>query len=120
MVAKVKKHASVSQYSDNIYVIASEGGDYTPSEIFPQNNLFKNLHILKNEFDYIFLEGPPLNDFSDSRELAQYAEKIIAVFSADHSMKLIDKESIKFYNELGDKFCGAILNKVDLQNINVT
>lgn len=120
LIAKVKKHASVSQYSDNIYVIGSEGGDYTPSEIFPKNNLLKNLHILKNEFDYIFLEGPPLNDFSDSRELAQYAEKIIAVFSASHSMKLIDKESIKFYNELGDKFCGAILNKVDLQNINVT
>jgi len=105
--------------SGNIFVIGSEGGDYTPSEILPRKNILHYLPELKKEFDYIFLEGPPLNDFSDSKELSQYVEGVIAVFSASEIIKQIDKESIKFFRDLGHKFIGAILNMVDFKNVNV-
>jgi len=71
-----------------------------------------------NEFDYIFLEGPPLNDFSDSKELIQYVDGIVAVFSAVHVIKQIDKESIRFLKDLNGKFTGSVLNMIDLENIN--
>jgi Mrp family chromosome partitioning ATPase/uncharacterized protein involved in exopolysaccharide biosynthesis len=102
-----------------IYAIGSEGGDYTPSEILPRENLLQHLQLLTSDFDYIFLEGPPLNDFSDSRELAQYVDGVIAVFSAQDEIKQIDKQSISFFRELNGKFTGSILNMVDLKNINV-
>jgi len=73
---------------------------------------------LTGDFDYIFLEGPPLNDFSDSKELIQYVDGVIAVFSATHIIKQIDKESIQFLKDLNGKFCGSILNKVDPENVN--
>jgi polysaccharide biosynthesis transport protein len=103
-----------------VYAIGAEGGDYTPSEILPRENILHHLHALTSEFDYIFLEGPPLNDFSDSKELAQYVDGVIAVFSATHIIKQIDKQSIAFFKELNGKFCGSILNMVDLKNINVS
>ncbi len=102
----------------NIYVIGSEGGDYTPLEILPKENILNKLYLLEPEFDYIFLEGPPLNDFSDSKELLQYVDGVVAVFSATHIIKQIDKESIKFFKELDGKFCGSVLNKVDFENVN--
>ncbi len=102
----------------SIYAIGSEGGDYTPSEILPRENLLHHLHSLTGEFDYIFLEGPPLNDFSDSKELAQYVDGVIAVFSANHVMKQIDKQSMAFFKELNGKFSGCILNMVDMSNVN--
>jgi polysaccharide biosynthesis transport protein len=102
-----------------IYAIGSEGGDYTPSEILPRENLLQHLQLLVSDFDYIFLEGPPLNDFSDSRELAQYVDGVIAVFSAQDVIKQIDKQSITFFKELNGKFTGSVLNMVDLKNINV-
>ena len=101
----------------SVFAIGSEGGDYTPSEILPRENLLHHLNELTAEFDYIFLEGPPLNDFSDSKELAQYVEGVIAVFSAQHIIKQIDKQSIVFFKELNGKFCGSILNMVDLKNV---
>ena len=101
----------------SVFAIGSEGGDYTPSEILPRENLLHHLQELTSEFDYIFLEGPPLNDFSDSKELAQYVEGVIAVFSAQHIIKQIDKQSIGFFKELNGKFCGSILNMVDLKNV---
>jgi Mrp family chromosome partitioning ATPase len=102
-----------------VFAIGSEGGDYTPSEILPRENLLNHLHTLTSEFDYIFLEGPPLNDFSDSKELIQYVDSVVAIFSATHIIKQIDKESIKFLKELNGKFCGSVLNMVDLENVNV-
>ncbi len=119
LVEQVKKF-SKDIGAGTVFAIGSEGGDYTPSEILPRENLLHHLQALTAEFDYIFLEGPPLNDFSDSKELAQYVDGVIAVFSAGHIIKQIDKQSIAFFRELNGKFCGSILNMVDLKNVNVT
>lgn len=104
----------------SVFAIGSEGGDYTPSEILPRENLLNHLNILQDKFDYIFLEGPPLNDFTDSRELSEYVHGVIAVFSAKHIIKQIDLESVKFFRELDTKFIGSVLNMVDLENVTST
>ncbi len=105
---------------NSVYIIGAKGGDYTPSEILPRRNLLHHLQALTAEYDFIFLEGPPLNDFSDSKELAQYVDGVIAVFSANHIIKQIDKESMTFFSQLNGKFTGSILNMVDLEMVNVT
>ncbi|MBO9657371.1 MAG: hypothetical protein J7527_00950 [Chitinophagaceae bacterium] len=109
---------NATKLSENVFVIGSEGGDYTPSEILPINNILVHLKELTTEFDYIFLEGPPLNDFSDSRELVKYVDGVIAIFSATKIIKQIDKSSIEFFKDLNGKFSGSVLNKVDLENVN--
>ena len=76
------QNASVDVRTGMIYVIGCSGGDYTPSEVLPAKNLLQHLQKLTSVYDYIFLEGPPLNDFSDSKELTQYVDGIVAIFSA--------------------------------------
>ena len=98
--------------TDGVEVIGCKGGDYTPSEILPKNHLLNYLQELTSFYDFILLEGAPLNDYTDSKELAQYVDGVIAIFSANTSIKQIDKESIAFLHELGDKFTGAVLNGV--------
>jgi polysaccharide biosynthesis transport protein len=111
---------AAKKVDEGIYVIGSMGGDYTPSEILPRENLLQHLQTLTAEYDFIFLEGPPLNDFSDARELVGYVDGVIAIFSAQHIIKQIDRQSMAFFNELNGKFCGAVLNMVDLEDVNVT
>jgi len=118
LVEEIKKH-SKDLGIGSIYAIGSAGGDYTPSEILPRENLLHHLQTLTSYFDYIFLEGPPLNDFSDSKELVQYVEGVIAIFSAQDVIKQIDRQSITFFKELNGKFSGSILNMVDMKNVNV-
>ena len=113
------KGATSDVVPGSVYAIGCEGGDYTPSEVLPRENLLQHLATLTKMFDYVFLEGPPLNDFSDSRELAEHVEGIIAIFSAQHIIKQIDRESIAFFKSLNGKFTGAVLNMVDLENVNV-
>ena len=118
VVSQVKSLAK--QIGNTIFAIGSEGGDYTPTEILPRENLLHHLKSLTAEYDYILLEGPPLNDFSDTKELVQYVDGVIAIFSARHIIKQIDRQSMAFFNELNGKFCGAVLNMVDLEDVNAT
>ncbi len=97
----------------NVDIIGCRGGDYTPSEILPKNHILNYMNELLEHYDYVLFEGAPLNGFTDTRELAQYADGIVAIFSAKLTLTPIDKESIKYFKTLGDKFIGAILNQVD-------
>ena len=96
-----------------IEVIGCIGGDYTPSEILPKNNLLNYLPFLTEYYDFILLEGAPLNEYTDSKELAQYVDGVIAIFSSKLSLTQVDLESVQFFESLGDKFVGAVLNNVD-------
>jgi succinoglycan biosynthesis transport protein ExoP len=118
VVTQVKNAAK--EVAPSIFVIGSEGGDYTPTEILPRENLLQHLRALSSEYDYILLEGPPLNDFSDTKELAQYVDGVIAVFSARHIIKQIDMQSMNFFRDLNGKFCGAVLNMVNMEDVNAS
>ncbi|PUZ20303.1 Uncharacterized protein involved in exopolysaccharide biosynthesis [Chitinophaga costaii] len=107
--------------TDNAYidVIGCQGGDYTPSEILPHNNLLQHLPALLNTYDYIFLEGAALNERADSKELMQYVEVVISIVSARSTVKPTDKDSIGFLQSLNGKYAGAILNYVEKSNIDI-
>jgi succinoglycan biosynthesis transport protein ExoP len=105
--------------AEGVDIIGCEGGDYTPSEILPKNHLLNYLELLKEEYDFIFMEGAPLNVFTDTKELIKYADGLIAIFSADATYTAADKESISFLLENKEKFLGAILNKVQEDNLNL-
>jgi polysaccharide biosynthesis transport protein len=119
LIDKIRTYSkNIGSELGEVYIVGSKGGDYTPSEVLPRENLLTHLPSLLKGFDYIFLEGPPLNDYSDTKELIQYVDGVVAVFSAVHNIKQIDRVSIRFYTELNGKFIGSVLNMIDLENIN--
>jgi polysaccharide biosynthesis transport protein len=102
---------------NNIYIIGNNGGFESPDEILSGRDFGKLIDLLSSEYDYIFLEGAALNDYSDSKELIKYVEKVIPVFAADTSVGQLDRESITYLRSLDKKLTGAILNKVDFKNL---
>ena len=43
---------------------------------------------------------------------------MVGVFSATDMIRQIDKESIRFFKDLKEKYIGSILNMVDLKDVN--
>lgn len=103
----------------NIDVIGCDEGNYTPSEMLPKNNLLNHLEKLKQHYDFVLIEGAALNMHSDSKELVDYVDGIVVVFSARNTLGEIDRESIGFLKEHRNKFIGAVLNNVDDQNLDL-
>lgn len=93
-------------------VIGSAGNTSSPSELFDALEFRQLIHDLSNKYDYIFFEGPSLNAFPDTKELIQYTDKVVAVFSARSTIKQGDRESISFLKKLENQLLGAVLNYV--------
>ncbi len=100
-----------------IEVIGCEGGTATPEELFSKDTLTSIIVNLRAKYDYIFLEGPALNYFADTKELLSYADQLLLVTSAEKPINSHDQESLDFLKESSEKFLGAVLNKCNLDNI---
>jgi succinoglycan biosynthesis transport protein ExoP len=97
----------------NIFIVGNAGGgSESPAEILSGRDFGNLITSLADSFDYILLEGAALNDFSDTKELVKYADKVVAVFSAESAVKQLDRETIYYLKSLGKKFGGSVLNRV--------
>ena len=117
-VEKIWKITTVTNIP-NVDVIGCEEGNYTPSEILPKGNLIQHIGMLKEQYDFILLEGAALNSHADSKELTDFVEGIVLVFSAKNTLGEQDRESLSFLKDHRSKFIGAVLNNVDEQNLDL-
>jgi len=99
-------------YNEFVDVIGNKTSHLSPSEVIPVDDFRTLLKWLRNRYDYIILEGSSLNDYSDSRELAHFADLVIPVFSADSAITDEDRESLHFLRALNGQLGPAILNRV--------
>ncbi len=102
---------------DNVDILGNKGSYLSPSEVFAGKDFEDFIDKLSEKYDYIFFEGAALNDFSDSKELVKYVDRVISVFGSESELKQRDRDSIAFLKSLGNKFMGAILNKTKLQDL---
>jgi len=106
-----------------VVVMASYPQNNSPSEVFSQTDFNAFLDKASLLFDFIIMEGAAINKFADTKEMVRYTDKMIAVFSASSSYKPNDANALNYFknlstNEGGNKFLGAVLNKVKLSNLN--
>jgi len=102
----------------NIYIVGnSGGGSESPAEILSGRDFTNLVSILADSFDYVLMEGASMNDYSDTKELVRYADKVVSVFSADTSIHQLDREAIQYFKSLGKKFGGCVVNRVDTKDL---
>jgi len=101
----------------NVDIIGNVGGRDSPSEIMAGRDFKEMISNLAQQYDYILMEGPALNDYSDSKELIDFADKVIPVFRADAAISNMDKESLKYLRSINGRLMGTILNNVQLKNL---
>ena len=81
---------------DNLSVIGCKETNNTPSEALHNIDLTAFLQALKTHFDFIIIEGASLNNYADTKELAEYAEAVFTVFSAGAAVSNGDIDSFQF------------------------
>ncbi|MEP6583070.1 MAG: Wzz/FepE/Etk N-terminal domain-containing protein [Ginsengibacter sp.] len=103
---------------ENLDIIGCREGSLTPSEALYKLDMPSLMRSLEERYDFIFIEGPALNNYADSKELAQYASAVVTVFSAEHAVTQTDKTSVQFLQSLKERNLGAVLNNVLTENLN--
>lgn len=104
---------------NGVDIIGNVGGRDSPSEIMAGRDFKEMIRNLSLQYDYVLMEGPALNDYSDSKELIDYADKVIPVFSADMAVSHMDKESVKYLKSINGRLMGTVLNNVKRKNLSM-
>ncbi len=103
---------------DDLDIIGCRESSLTPSEALFSIDVRELIKSLEEKYDFIFIEAPALNNYADTKELIQYADAVISVFFADHTVTQTDKSSIQYLQTLKEKNIGAVLNNVLPENLN--
>ena len=103
----------------NIDIIGSNPSTNSPMEILAGRDFKKMIKTFQQNYDYIIMEGAALNDYPDTKELVEYVDVVIPVFSAESTIKQLDKESIHYLKSLNGRLMGAVLNKVENENLKI-
>lgn len=85
-----------------------------PTELLGNERLQKLLTGLKNTFDYIIIDTPPLGSVIDAAVIAQVCDGSILVLAADNSSRAEAKGVVGQLKAANSNLLGVVLNKVDV------
>jgi tyrosine-protein kinase Etk/Wzc len=95
---------------NNLYYVSAGTIPPNPSEILGSNQMESFIEKLKNNFDYVIIDSPPLIAVTDSEILAQIVDGTILVVSANQTeMELLEK-SVEILKRDKSSFLGVLLN----------
>lgn len=96
----------------NMYIISSGPLPPNPAETLMSEHTATLMHTLKNDFDYIIMDAPPIGVITDAQLLSPYADVTLYLVR----QKVTQKEQIKIVEELYQsgkmKNLGIVVNDI--------
>jgi len=105
-------HASIYP---NLDVITAGNLTPNPAEMAASTAVTDLLDSMKESYDYIILDTPPVNVISDALPLIKYSDGVVLVVRPKYTARSEVKNSIAQVEFVGGKILGVIANRVLVQ-----
>lgn len=99
---------------ENLYVLTSGPVAPNPSELLGSQNMVDILNTLKQNFDYVLVDTPPVLPVTDAAVISGKVDGTILVIAAGAVSPAIAKEAKTKLEQGGAHLLGVVLNKVDI------
>jgi len=110
-LAASEERAPALALQGNVHVLPS-GRDYADPVVLFQSKRFQSFMAqVSGQFDYIVVDGPPLNEAPESIALSSRVDGIILVIDAQHTRRKIALRAKQRVKEIGGKLLGVVLNR---------
>ena len=87
-----------------------------PTELIASKKMQDTLNALKEYYDFIFIDSPPIMPVSDAVVLSSLTDATIFVVRGQSTPKQIVKEAVSQLGNNRSKILGIVLNKVDVRS----
>ena len=107
--------------NSNLWVLQSGRVPINPLELLSSQRFTEVMQTLKQAFDVIVVDSPPLQVVSDALVLSQYATSVLYVVKADSTPYPLARHGLtrmKRVNEPALVGLGAVLNQLDMNRAN--
>jgi capsular exopolysaccharide synthesis family protein len=113
-----------SKYSDfvvkdeasGLHIIGKGLAEFVnPGDLFASHRMETLMQTLKEHYDLIIMDSPPVMAVTDSRLLARLADKTLFVVRWDYTPRKVIKIAIQQLSEAGNNVAGIVLQRVNLK-----
>jgi succinoglycan biosynthesis transport protein ExoP len=95
----------------NLWVLPAGTACTEPAALLNSARMKVEVAELRNEFEYVILDGPPLEPYSDALSVAQLADGIVLVVEANATRREAAMKAVTSLRFARIKILGAVLNK---------
>ena len=113
IIGKEELVTAFHRYNKNLVILTSGKIPPNPSEMLSSKTMTVLLEELKNNFDYIILDTPPVQAVTDSQILSTKSDGTIIVDKAERTKKDSVENSINLLKKVNANIIGTVLNGVD-------
>ena len=100
----------------NLFVLTSGALPPNPPALLGRKHLPDLLERLRQSFDWVLLDSPPIASVTDALLLARYADTTVAVVQHNKVDKRLVKRSLHALQRTTPNLLGVVLNAVDIQS----
>jgi succinoglycan biosynthesis transport protein ExoP len=108
---KVIKPTSIS----NLFVLNCGSTPPNPTEVVGSKRMHETLAALKDRYDFILIDAPPVMPVSDAVILSTMVDGVVLVVRGQETQKQLVKEAVSQLGNGSGKILGVVLNRVDIR-----
>lgn len=97
----------------NLYVLPAGDIPPNPSELLSSERMKVTMDVLKNDFDYILLDLPPVNAVSDPLVVSKLVSGMVLVVRQNYSSKRALAEAVRQLRFVDTKILGFAITSAD-------
>ncbi|MBI4526971.1 MAG: polysaccharide biosynthesis tyrosine autokinase [Deltaproteobacteria bacterium] len=101
--------------ADGLFLMSSGAACPNPAELLGSKKMNETLLLLKEQYDYIFVDSSPVMAVSDAVMLSTMVEGVLLVVDGKTSKTLVREARARLSNPY-TKILGVLLNRVDTRN----
>ena len=95
----------------NLYVVTPGTRHAGPVSLFEAKTFSDFLKSMREKFDYVILDGPPILSFSESRVLCSMVDGVVMVLASGRTRRQVAARAKQEIEEAGGKVLGVVLNR---------
>ena len=112
MIGKETLDNAIQKYKSNIHILPSGKIPPNPAEMINSTSMSNLLEELKEEYDIVIIDSPPLEAVTDGQILSTKVDGTILVLKAGESKIESVKEAKNLLNKVGANIIGLVINQV--------
>jgi capsular exopolysaccharide synthesis family protein len=103
-------------YTAGLFFLDSGPTPPNPVELLGSKKMRESLIFLREHFDYILIDAPPVMPVSDAVLLSTVVDGVVLVVDGQQTPRQVVKDALARLNYARAKVLGTVLNRVDLRN----
>ena len=100
----------------NLSVLGAGSAPPSPTELIGSKKMADTLALLKQQYDFIFIDSPPVMPVSDAVVLSTMVDGLVFVVRGQNTPKAIVKDALAQLSHKSSKILGMVLNRIDMKS----